>query len=1569
MMAVLNVFFILAFAYSVFCKDGVRIVGGRTSYEGIVEVFVSEGYITSWMRVCDTDRAWTMNEADVVCRQLGLPGAMWDKGNTIIQNDYWAGIWLTDIKCTGNETIFQDCEYDSLTEECKDHSATISCNHAEYLGCFQHNTTSNFSLVPGEEIESLTIEGCLSFCSDRRSFAGVQNGSLCYCLNAIDGDSKEGQLRNEHCQTPCSGNDAQACGGPSSIGIYNGHMGYCGNDTNIRRDNGTIYSPGFPGGYANNSCRWVITTAEDTFISSTFTVFDLKNDNDTIVIEDNNADRKVSFSKADVADLYIPDMSANEMIVTFHTDDMGVSDGQYRFAIQFEANTGDLGERVTGERGTIYSPDYPAAYPQVDAEWNIFAPNGSVINISFPIFELNKKNDKVVVIDVESGLSETFTKNNLPGIYISTSNRVDVTFTAKEASGDEFKFALAWKAIPSNRSEETIQGLNGTVVSPFYPLAYPTNMSYTWYIQTEDDALVKVMFLEFFLRENDYVEIGDSTENSSSIVRYYWNCNCGLPKVPYSNSNQTAIRLSSSEADPSAIGRFRAIFYAVWSCYYNESVENGQAVPSESSHKPGENLTLECDKGYLPTSNLTEITCLENGTWDGKLPDCAIATCEDPEDVDYGYAEWNDTTYGNNVTYSCYEGYTLNGSEIVTCQADAEWSAPPPVCIVVSCDDPGQPDNGYFEGVDFTHGSNVTYYCHDGYILNGTETMTCLINGTWDSEPPTCYPVSCGDPGEIENGNKIGENFTYESEIKFVCNEGYTLNGTESITCLSNGYWSDDVPTCVEAATQQAMYIAIVTGCSLAVLIILIIVLIVCCRRSSKGKANLEQVQQPYGEPATPHNQGIAPSMDQGTDSLNNAKNSRATISQTFAMEDMNDSEKQLPRIASKGSLSKEYVGGVYIQTINSGLISSVVALNNIYQLDHGKAEPTASKNADNGRRSQRDSRTLPNSPSQTVLDATVQDVGLKDSNIMKPTGGNMSDNLPYYASVHKKDARFAGEQRERGTNQALGDDRVHAESSGSHQTAQNSPIYDNPFEADDSDDRGEFLQRDNSLYHTADNTGFVNPASVPDDKKRLGPSSYIPKTSSRGEINDSNREDAGYKENKIYKPVRRFPSEDLPEYAEVEGQDFGFVENELYDRGMNQNGDYNRSDSGTNGLRHRGSKTNFYVGDTETDGPDDRGELLHRENILYESADTADLTGASSTRDTRQISRLPTYDYIRDTPRTPIRYSTVHDFRLRENDIHKPARGHSLDNLPDYANMYNHDNISDENDVYDRGVDGDRDGNRSGLHHLSSKTHHYDKVGRGDDAGDRDDRNWLERDNILYEPADDARRLESESYIRDTWNISRDRSYDYVPNTARRAIQNSSNARDTKFRENDVYSPARGNASHKPPVYINVRDRDYISVVNDPNESHGLNRDHADYRGVFQPNGSHRPRSKAPIYEEALGADGNVHRGELIHGDGILYESADDTRFTSDSRMRETRNISRLGSNDNITSASSSSNRDLYEQDVELTENIYELARENTLHTPPHYVNMPDQGHISVENNLYENRGTLDRSDYRSGF
>ncbi|GBN51574.1 hypothetical protein AVEN_131590-1, partial [Araneus ventricosus] len=61
----------------------------------------------------------------------------------------------------------------------------------------------------------------------------------------------------------------------------------------------------------------------------------------------------------------------------------------------------------------------------------------------------------------------------------------------------------------------------------------------------------------------------------------------------------------------------------------------------------------------------------------------------------------------------------------------------------------------------------------------------------------------CEDPGQLTNGEakhigKIEDVFFVGSSIEFSCKSLHYLKGAESISCLLNGTWSDQKPTCIK---------------------------------------------------------------------------------------------------------------------------------------------------------------------------------------------------------------------------------------------------------------------------------------------------------------------------------------------------------------------------------------------------------------------------------------------------------------------------------------------------------------------------------------------------------------------------------------------------------------------------------------------------------------------------------------------------------------------------------------------------------------------------------------------------
>ncbi len=106
----------------VLVADTIRLVGS-TPLAGRVEVF----YGGQWGTICD--HAWDMNDANVVCRQLGFPQATQaNRGATHGQGS--GPICMDDVACLGSESYIYECRHRGWGNNDCTHSqdASVQCS-------------------------------------------------------------------------------------------------------------------------------------------------------------------------------------------------------------------------------------------------------------------------------------------------------------------------------------------------------------------------------------------------------------------------------------------------------------------------------------------------------------------------------------------------------------------------------------------------------------------------------------------------------------------------------------------------------------------------------------------------------------------------------------------------------------------------------------------------------------------------------------------------------------------------------------------------------------------------------------------------------------------------------------------------------------------------------------------------------------------------------------------------------------------------------------------------------------------------------------------------------------------------------------------------------------------------------------------------------------------------------------------------------------------------------------------------------------------------------------------------
>ncbi|XP_059511234.1 seizure protein 6 homolog isoform X2 [Stegostoma tigrinum] len=187
-------------------------------------------------------------------------------------------------------------------------------------------------------------------------------------------------------------------------------------------------------------------------------------------------------------------------------------------------------------------------------------------------------------------------------------------------------------------------------------------------------------------------------------------------------------------------------------------------------------------------------------------------TCPEVPEILNGWKTTShpELVHGTVVTYQCYPGFELIGTDILMCQWDLSWSGDPPTCEkIIFCTDPGDVDHSRKIIADpkFSIGSTVQYICNKGYTLAGSTILTCYNrqsgNPKWSDRVPKCIPEvfePCHNPGVPDNGYQTTEKKLYQAgeALRFACYDGYELKGEANIKCIPGhpSEWSNPPPFC-----------------------------------------------------------------------------------------------------------------------------------------------------------------------------------------------------------------------------------------------------------------------------------------------------------------------------------------------------------------------------------------------------------------------------------------------------------------------------------------------------------------------------------------------------------------------------------------------------------------------------------------------------------------------------------------------------------------------------------------------------------------------------------------------------
>ncbi|XP_051233011.1 E-selectin [Dicentrarchus labrax] len=254
-------------------------------------------------------------------------------------------------------------------------------------------------------------------------------------------------------------------------------------------------------------------------------------------------------------------------------------------------------------------------------------------------------------------------------------------------------------------------------------------------------------------------------------------------------------------------------------CPALQELQNGVASCGDDAgmrFSYGNTCSFSCAAGYRLVGP-SSVTCT-SAEWSEKMPRCEAITCQNPDGEAHLISQCSqpltDLRPNADCRCSCEAGFELHGARIIKCSEDGQWSEAIPTCKAIGCPALEIPTNVQIScstssptATPHPLGMVCNFRCEEGHELQGAHIMECANPGQWSSTPPTCTAVRCPlleapENGHINCSDRADRDPVYNSQCSFTCNQDYSLEGHELLTCDHHGNWTEEKPTCQAAPSQ-----------------------------------------------------------------------------------------------------------------------------------------------------------------------------------------------------------------------------------------------------------------------------------------------------------------------------------------------------------------------------------------------------------------------------------------------------------------------------------------------------------------------------------------------------------------------------------------------------------------------------------------------------------------------------------------------------------------------------------------------------------------------------------------------
>ncbi|XP_035382269.1 CUB and sushi domain-containing protein 3 [Electrophorus electricus] len=382
----------------------------------------------------------------------------------------------------------------------------------------------------------------------------------------------------------------------------------------------------------------------------------------------------------------------------------------------------------------------------------------------------------------------------------------------------------------------TLKGMNGTIESPGFPQGYPNGANCTWVIEAEERNRIHIVFQSFAVEEEyDFVSLYDGHPHPANFRTRLTGFQ--MPAPVTSTGSIFSLRLTSDFA-VSAHG-FKIYYEELRSSSCGNPGVPAKGILNGTSFNVGDRIRYHCVPGYSLDGH-AQLTCVTStssvAVWDFPIPICrAEDTCGGTFRSSSGVISSPDFQNDYKSSGECTWTIVADPGDTISLvftdfQMDSrfeylevEGSDPPsvwlsganiPVPIVSSKNwlrlhfvtDNSRRHKGF--SAQYQVKRSGDFKSRGVKLLPGkdnTNKFSIMSEGGVKQ-----VSNHCSDPGDPENGRRIGSDFSIGATVGFTCDGGHVLQGPKSITCQRVAEvfaaWSDHRPVCKAKTCGSNLY-------------------------------------------------------------------------------------------------------------------------------------------------------------------------------------------------------------------------------------------------------------------------------------------------------------------------------------------------------------------------------------------------------------------------------------------------------------------------------------------------------------------------------------------------------------------------------------------------------------------------------------------------------------------------------------------------------------------------------------------------------------------------------------------